>query len=121
MTLPELIEALENDGSPNFERERIITELTGYPNCYRQADGTIPLNATVPNFTASVEAAMALAIFALNDGDVDFEVAYRFVGGKPHGRAEICGPAVFGMAKSKTPAMALVLATLKAIQARGDA
>lgn len=67
-------------------------------------------------YTSSVESAMRLAITQLDDGAVDIEVAHRSVGGVPHGRAEISGPRVFATAKAKTPALALCLATFKALK-----
>ncbi|API52915.1 hypothetical protein BMW22_15950 [Rhizobium leguminosarum] len=135
MTLSELIEALENATRPDREIDaqiwllltegatrstsHIVSATNAWPHFdideTRDSSGRL---ITVPAYTASVDAAMDLAVAKVDDGATDIEVAYRSVDGNPHGRAEICGPTVFGMAKSKTPAMALVLATLKAIQAK---
>lgn len=128
MTLSELIKMLEKAEQGSRELDFWITvrvwEIAEESDEALQDDidivGIEEMWVEKP-FTSSVDAAMDLAIAKLDDGAIDIEVAHRVVGGKPHGRAEICGPRVFGMAKSKTPAMALVLATLKAIQARGDA
>lgn len=128
MTLSELIKVLEKAEQGSRELDFWITvrvwEIAEESDEALQDDidlvGIEEMWVEKP-FTSSVDAAMDLAIAKLDDGAIDIEVAHRVVGGKPHGRAEICGPRVFGMAKSKTPAMALVLATLKALQARGDA
>lgn len=45
---------------PSHELDRLITEITGYPNVYRNEDGSIPFTAIVANFTGSVDAALAL-------------------------------------------------------------
>ncbi|WP_267550301.1 hypothetical protein [Rhizobium rhizogenes] len=66
--LEELIAALEKATGPNYELERLITEVSGYPNTNRTADGHIPPNSRFPNFTASVDAALALI------GDDEFEL-----------------------------------------------
>lgn len=128
MTLSELINALEKAEQGSRELDFWLTvrvwEVADETDEALQDDidivGIEEMWVEKP-FTSSIDAAMDLAIAKLDDGAVDIEVAHRVVGGKPHGRAEICGPRVFGMAISKTPAMALVLATLKALHARGDA
>jgi hypothetical protein len=130
MSLSEIIAALEK--ADRFSRDVDIAifkylhpEYAGYvegrgglvhPN--DGSDQRVLSDVQWPAYTSSLDAAMHFAVSQLDDGAVDIEVAHRVVGGRPHGRAEICGPSVFGMAKSKTPAMALVLATLKAIQAK---
>lgn len=143
MTLSELIEALENAtgpsreldarisavvepyrfDAPGFTPERPIPEfdLDKSEGVIRFHKGGIMDLRFFPPVTSSIDAAMQFSISNVDDGATDIEVAHRSISGNPHGRAEICGPTVFGMAKSRTPAMALVLATLKAIKFRGDA
>ncbi|ASR12110.1 hypothetical protein CHY08_34205 (plasmid) [Rhizobium leguminosarum bv. viciae] len=133
MTLSELIEALEKATVTlrdvdiaifKYLKPEYADYVEGRGGLVHTCDGSdqrVLSDVRWPSYTSSLDSAMHFAISSLDDGAVDIEVAHRVVGGKPHGRAEICGPRVFGMAKSKTPAMALVLATLKALQARGDA
>jgi hypothetical protein len=127
MTLPELIEAVEK-----MELTHSQLDLAIFRYLHPEFDGYVegrgglvhPSDSTDQRelsdvrwspYTSSVESAMRLAIAKFDDGAIDIEVAYRTVGGIPHGRAEICGPRAFAMAKAKTPALALVLATLKAL------
>src|SRR5690606_36280376 len=58
--LSELIAKLEGLSGPNYEVGRLLTEKLGYPNVYRQPDGTIPVLSTVPAFTSSLDAAVTL-------------------------------------------------------------
>lgn len=69
-------------------------------------------------FSDDLSAAMALATRLLDDGSIDIEVAHRSVGGKAFARAEICGPRDDVVAQAKTPALALLSATFKALAAR---
>lgn len=69
-------------------------------------------------FSDDLGAAMALAVRLLDCGAIDIEVAHRSVGGHSFARAEICGPYIDASMQAKTPALALVAATLKAVAAR---
>jgi len=64
MMTPEALSALRDRliaaTGPSFELDRLLTEVTGYPNVYRNDDGTIPFNAIVADFTSSVDAALGL-------------------------------------------------------------
>ncbi|GGA99898.1 hypothetical protein GCM10011491_30210 [Brucella endophytica] len=60
MTPATLIERLQAATGPNYELDRLVTEVTGYPNLYRRPDGIIPSEATFPAFTADIDAAIAL-------------------------------------------------------------
>ena len=55
-----LLERVKAATGSSRELDRLITEITGYPNVYRNEDGSIPFTATVANFTGSVDAALAL-------------------------------------------------------------
>jgi hypothetical protein len=72
-----------------------------------------------PKYTASLDAATALAERVFGSTAIDIEIGHRRVGGKLYGRAEICGPNVDSeMQHAATPALAIVLATLTAIKAQ---
>jgi hypothetical protein len=77
--------------------------------------------STVRPYTASIDSAVALAVKLLDIGAIDIEVSYRSVGGKPHGRAEICGPDVDESAIGPTPAIALCICILSALRAKEGA
>jgi len=139
MTLPDLIALLEGAEQGSWELDAETALLAGLPqeffgsyfgtvyvdgpDCFGEATwgGTGRL-FKAPKYTSSVDAAIALAIHLFDDGVVDIEVTHRsYAGGKVLGRAEICGPRAYGRASAKTPALALVLATLRALQAKtGD-
>lgn len=100
MTIQELIAELEQAKSPSFVLdERIQSALLP------DRKGMMP-----PNYSASVDAAMRLAVNTFDDAAIDIEVAHRTVGGKSHGLVEICGPTIDVRAKAATPALALCLA-----------
>lgn len=104
MTLQDLITELEAATVPSFVLDgRIQHVLT--PG----RDDMMP-----PAYSASVDAAMRLAVNTFDDGAIDIEVARRTVGGKSHGRVEICGPTIDVRAKAATPALALCLAICRA-------
>ena len=71
--------------------------------------------ATDHDFTASLDAALALVERVLETDFIDIEVAKRFVAGEARGRAEICGPAVDAYGEAATPALALLAALLSAL------
>ena len=74
----------------------------------------------VPEYTASLDAALALVERVLDTAFIDIEVAKRFVGGEAHGRAEICGPDADAYATAATPALALLAALLSALAAQNS-
>lgn len=134
MSLASLIAEVEKLTGPNYEIERRVTEVTGYPNVYRQPDGTIPHNATFPAFTASLDAVVALierelpgwkwhihnypAAMICRDWNDDDAPVFRSArdGWKParHTSFERWEPEP----KAATHAIALLLAFLRAIEAR---
>lgn len=69
-------------------------------------------------FSDDLSAAMALAVRVLDDGPIDIEVAHRTVGHTRFARAEICGPKDDVAITAKTPALALLAATFKALHER---
>lgn len=117
MTLQPLLDRLEAATRPSFALDMEIA-LTLVPDIIvmrqRQDDsGADPY--TYRKFTANVDDAMWLAVLLLDDGAIDIETAHRSVGGLPHGRAEICSPRVDVYVKAPTPALALCIATLRAL------
>lgn len=71
-------------------------------------------------FTDELSCAMALAVRLLDNGPIDIEVAHRTVGNVRYGRAEICGPGDDACGKAATPCLALIVATLHAVDARAS-
>ncbi len=136
--LEELIAELEKAAGPNYELDRLITEVSGYPNIYRHEDGHIPSNSTFPNFTASIDAAVALVNRVLpgwcwyaGNCPADFLDDKS----KPFS-AELMGPVTYGVvdpevgeepiydtacAWAVTPALALCIAALRAKLAQEEA
>ena len=100
MNIKDLITELEQATGPSFALDGQIQHVLTPGR-----DDMMP-----PNYSASVDAAMRLAVNLFDDGAIDIEVAHRTVGGKPHGRVEICGPAIDVRARATTPALALCLA-----------
>ncbi|MDW6020651.1 hypothetical protein SAZ10_02620 [Mesorhizobium sp. BAC0120] len=106
--------------APGFTPKRPIP-----PFRYDPAEGAIRFEGGgimdvrfFPPVTASIDAAMSLAISKLDTGAVDIEVSHRSVGGSVYGRAEICGPQCYGVAHHIRggPAIALCIAILRAVE-----
>lgn len=118
MSLASLIAEVEKLTGPNYEIERRVTEVTGYPNVYRQPDGTIPHNATFPAFTASLDAVVALiereGLEWLRKSP-DAMTVYAPLTDEQEARKEW---AVHFSAAGATPAIALLAAFLRAREAR---
>jgi hypothetical protein len=118
MSLASLIAEVEKLTGPNYEIERRVTEVTGYPNVYRQPDGTIPHNATFPAFTASLDAVVALiereGLEWLRKSP-DAMTVYAPLTDEQEARKEW---AVHFSAAGATPAIALLAAALRALEAR---
>ena len=113
----ELIARLEALSGPDREVDRHVAVAVGLA---KRLSGIAAVEwrpgntySVPPAYTASIDAAVALAISKLDSGSVDIEVAYRSVGGRAHGRAEICGPAVYGEGRAANPAIALCIALLR--------
>lgn len=122
MTLSTIIEELEAQG-PSYALDlQIAQTLVPAIVVMRRNDcDTENVPHTYRAFTANLNDAMWLAALLLDDGSVDIEVAYRSVGGIAHGRAEICGPRDDVSATAPTPASALCIALLRALEARSFA
>ena len=102
----EIVERLEKATGPSYALEVEIGRALGYP---------AELLQPPPNFTYSLDRAMHVAKAKLDNGAIDIEVAYRSVGGKGFGRAEICGPRVDEAAIGATPAIALLICLFRAL------
>lgn len=114
--LRELIERLETEGPSYALDVAIATALVPQISVLRQRDDDSGADPhTYRCFTTKVDDALWLATLLLDNGFVDIEVAYRSGGGRTYGRAEICGPHVDSAATGATPAIALLLATLRAL------
>lgn len=71
----------------------------------------------IPSYTASVDAAIALAERVLPSDFIDIEVNQRRHMGVLSGRAEICAPNFEAEVRAATPAIALLIALLRAKEA----
>ncbi|ASQ10186.1 hypothetical protein CDO22_08425 [Sinorhizobium meliloti] len=126
IAIAELIERLQDATGPNYALEIDIFKflhpeyaeyVQGRGGLIHPCDGEdvrVQSNVRAPNYTASLDAAMALAVKLLDDGFVDIEVAYRSNSGRTIARSEICSPRFDARATSATPAIALCLAALRA-------
>lgn len=110
-----LVERVAELQGPSYEIDRLLAQELGYPNVYRQPDGSIPENAMFPAFTSSLNAAIALVEHALPGWACGFDAGPKtiiaFV--DPHDHADRITGARH-TEEGPTPAIALLRALLSA-------
>lgn len=114
----DLIAKLEALDGPDPEMDHFLADVLDYPNVHRFSTGRLPADAPVPAFTASLDAATALVERVLPgwSPSIGQNVHHKYW----HGTVlqVIDGEIIGHAADHASPAIALLIALLRAKEAR---